>query len=205
MKKRKRVLKSIVLIILTVIILCGALAAPTLIDGYKMYKTAVTQKPIDAAIDEIRSGEDYVKLDNISKDFLQQVVASEDRRFYNHCGIDIISITRAAYCNAKAGSLVEGGSTITQQLAKNMYFSFKKSYIRKVAEMFAAFDLERALTKDEILELYCNVAYFGQGCYGIKEASLYYYDVAPENLSDAQTAALVFTLRSPENNNPNVK
>lgn len=204
MNKRKKILKSIIFIILVVTIICGIFAAPTLIDGYKMYKTAVEQKPVDAAIDEIRSGEDYVKLDNISDDFLQQVVATEDRRFYNHCGIDIISIIRAAYCNTKAGAIVEGGSTITQQLAKNMYFSFKQSYVRKVAEVFAAFDLERALTKDDILELYCNVAYFGQGCYGIREASLHYYGVTPESLSDAQTAALVFTLKSPENNNPNV-
>ncbi len=203
MKKRK-IIKSFILIILAAILICGAIATPTFIDGYKMYKTAVTQKSIDVAVNEIRASADYVKLDNISKDFASQVVASEDRRFYHHGGIDIISIVRAAYYNYKAGTIVEGGSTITQQLAKNMYFSFDQNYERKVAEMFAAFDLEKALTKDEILELYCNVAYFGQGCYGIKEASLHYYKVAPKNLSDAQTAALVYTLRSPENYNPNV-
>lgn len=203
MKKRK-VIKSFILIILAVILICGAIAAPTFIDGYKMYKTAVTEKPIDVAIAEIRTDADYVKLDNISKDFASQVVESEDIRFYHHGAVDIISIVRAAYYNTKAGTIVEGGSTITQQLAKNMYFSFDQTYTRKVAEMFAAFDLEKVLTKDEILEMYCNVAYFGQGCYGIKEASMHYYKVAPENLSDAQTAALVYTLRSPENYNPNV-
>jgi membrane peptidoglycan carboxypeptidase len=102
-----------------------------------------------------------------------------------------------------AGRFEQGGSTITQQLAKNMYFSFEKKYERKVAELFVAFQLEKELTKDEILELYCNIAYYGEGCYGLKQAAEHYYGVDPLELSEVQIVALVWTLKSPNNYNPN--
>ena len=96
---------------------------------------------------------------------------------------------------------MEGGSTITQQLAKNLYFTFDKKLERKVAELFVAFQLEHMLTKDEILELYCNVVYFGEGCYGLQEASEHYYNISSDELSVEQASALAFTIKRPNYNN----
>ena len=106
--------------------------------------------------------------------------------------------------NVVARSTVEGGSSITQQLAKNMYFSFEKRYERKVAELFVAFDLEKSASKDDILEMYCNIAYFGEGCYGLREATLHYYNLEPLEISTEQAASLVKTLKSPNYYNPNM-
>ena len=103
--------------------------------------------------------------------YVQAVVAVEDHRFYEHFGLDLIAIGRALVNDIKAGRYVEGGSTITQQLAKNLYFSQEKTMNRKAAEVFLALELERNYTKDEILELYVNSIYFGDGYYNVGEAS----------------------------------
>jgi len=201
--KTRKTFKYFLLFITAVILFLGFIAAPKVAEGYKIYKEATSQKPLHEAVNEIRSNDSYIKIQYISEEFLKQVVKSEDKRFYSHFGIDFISTARAMYCNLKAGSIVQGGSTITQQLAKNMYFTFEQTYERKIAELFVAFGLERNYTKDEILELYCNIAYFGEGCYGIKEASLHYFNVLPASLTVEQTSALVYTLKSPNNYNPN--
>lgn len=177
---------------------------PTIITGYKMYKSAINDKSLKDAINQVRDDENYITLDKISDNYLQLVLKSEDKRFYYHFGVDFISIGRAMYNNMKAHSLVQGGSTITQQVAKNLYFSFEKKYERKIAETFVAINIENMLTKDEILELYCNIVYFGEGCYGIKQAANYYYNVEPMKLSHEQASALVYTLKSPNYYNPNV-
>ncbi|MEA4912496.1 MAG: biosynthetic peptidoglycan transglycosylase [Oscillospiraceae bacterium] len=153
-------------------------------------------------VEEIRGRDDYTRLSDISAEYLKRVVASEDRRFYYHLGVDPIAITRAVVHNLRAGRLIEGGSTITQQLAKNMFFSEERTCSRKVAEVLAALALERALTKNDILELYCNITYFGSGCYGIAAAADYYYGVAPAALDAAEAAALVHTLPAPNVLNP---
>ena len=116
--------------------------------------------------------------------YLNAVVAVEDHRFEQHFGIDLIAIGRAAWNNLTTWSLREGGSTITQQLAKNMYFTQEKSFIRKVAEMFVAFQLEHTYTKDEILELYVNSIYFGDGYYGIGDACKGYLNKAPIEMTN---------------------
>lgn len=169
-----------------------------------MYKDATTHTSLQVRIERLKSDENYVSLEAISPEFLTQVIESEDRRFYTHNGINLISTTRALLKNVMAGSTVEGGSSITQQLAKNMYFSFEKRYERKVAELFVAFDLEKIATKDEILEMYCNIAYFGEGCYGLREATLHYYNLEPLQISSEQAASLVKTLKSPNYYNPNM-
>ena len=177
---------------------------PITLDGYQMYKEAVSEKSIEQAVSELKSDKDYVKLDEISPIYLQGVIDSEDQRFYKHGAIDLISIGRAVIKNVKTGSFAEGGSTITQQLAKNMYFSFDKKLERKVAEVLVANELEKQFSKDEILEMYCNVVYFGEGCYGLGEATYYYYGVAPDQLTESQAKALIRTLRSPNHFNPKV-
>ncbi|MDU5082438.1 glycosyl transferase [Tissierella sp. P1] len=201
---KKKIITFITCIFLIGIFVLGIFTAPTIITGYKMYQSVINDISLENAINQVRDDENYIKLDKISDEYLQLVLKSEDKRFYRHFGIDFLAIGRAMYNNIKAHSLVQGGSTITQQLAKNLYFSFEKKYERKIAETFVAIDLEKMLTKDEILELYCNIVYFGEGCYGIKEAANYYYGVEPSDLSTEQAYALVYTLKSPNNYNPNV-
>ncbi|MGB4984723.1 MAG: biosynthetic peptidoglycan transglycosylase, partial [Erysipelotrichaceae bacterium] len=132
-------------------------------------------------------------------------IESEDKRFYTHPGFDVIAIIRATYNNIKARGFVQGGSTITQQLAKNMYFSFEKTLERKVGELLMALKMERELTKNEIMELYINIIYFGEECYGIKEAARHYYNVDVNKLDLKQMKILVETIKSPSAFNPNNK
>lgn len=194
---------SILAIIIISFIFCSVKIAPTISAGYKMYKTATEKISVSEKVKELRQRRNYLTFDEIPEEYKKQVLESEDRRFYYHAGFDPVATARAMVNNIRAGSFVQGGSTITQQLAKNMYFSFEKKYERKVAELFVAFQLERELTKNEILELYCNIAYYGEGCYGLKQAAIHYYGVIPKALSKTQIAALVWTIKSPNNYNPN--
>ena len=204
MVKRKVISRTLLLVVMIAVVGIGIKITPIAIEGYKMYKDAVKETSLNTAIAAARNDEAYVTIDQISDSFLEEVIESEDKRFYSHKGIDLVATARAMLHNVEAGSFLEGGSTITQQLAKNLYFSFEKQYERKVAELFVAMDIERMLSKDEILELYCNIAYFGEGCYGVKEAADHYYGVEAADLSNEQADALVWTLKSPNNYNPNV-
>lgn len=176
MKIFKRVL---IIILIACILVCGII----ILNGYKMYKDAINEISLQDKVNEIRNDENYVQIADISKQYQDAVIAVEDHRFRKHNGIDIIALGRAVINNIKEFSLVEGGSTITQQLAKNMYFSQKKEFTRKVAEVFMAFDLEKNYNKDEILGLYLNTIYFGDGYYGIRSASLGYFDKEPKDLT----------------------
>ena len=151
--------------------------------GYLKYKEAVDEISITDKIQEIRESENYTKLEYISLDYKNAVVSIEDHRFYDHSGIDILSIIRSTYVNLKSKSLTYGASTISQQVGRLMYFSQEKSFIRKVSEIFVAFELEKNYSKDEILELYLNLMYFGNGYYGITEASQGYFDKLPKDLN----------------------
>ncbi len=201
--KIKKVRISILVLALIGLIAGIIKISPIVVTGYEMYKTAIETMSISDKVEEIRQDENYITFDEIPEEYIKQVLKSEDRRFYYHLGFDPISTIRAMANNIMAGRFEQGGSTITQQLAKNMYFSFEKNYERKVAELFVAFQLEKELTKDEILELYCNIAYYGEGCYGLKQAAEHYYGVDPLELSEVQIVALVWTLKSPNNYNPN--
>lgn len=201
---KKKFIWIINLIILCIFILGLTKVMPILSSGYKMYQNAVNENSVESVVDKIKEKEGYFTLDTIPEDYIEKLLQSEDKRYYYHFGLDPIAMTRAMFNNIKSGSYVQGGSTITQQLAKNMYFSFEKKLDRKVAEVFVAFELERNYSKDEILELYLNVIYFGEGCYGVKEAANHYYGVEPQNLNEEQIGELVFTIKSPNNYNPNV-
>ena len=122
--------------------------------------------------------------------YINAVISVEDRRFFSHPGIDIIAIGRAVINDIKAMSFVEGGSTITQQLAKNIYFTQEKKITRKIAEVFMAFEIEKNYDKDEILELYLNTSYFGDGYYTVKEASRGYFGKEPEDMTDYECIML---------------
>lgn len=184
MKKMiKRILLGIVILIFTVVAVITAI-------GYNMYRKALDDKPLDVAAAEIRSKESFTKISELPETYLNAVIAAEDHRFYEHPGIDVIATARAAWNDLMALSLVEGGSTITQQLAKNVYFTQEKSFIRKVAELFMALEIERNYEKDEILELYVNDIYFGSGYYSVKEASLGYFKSLPKNMNEYQCVML---------------
>ncbi len=158
--------------------------------GYSMYKEAIEAVPLDEKMAEIKSKENYTYIEELPQMYIQAVISVEDRRFYDHPGIDIIAIGRATINDIKAMSFVEGGSTITQQLAKNIYFTQEKKITRKIAEVFMAFEIEKAYEKDEILELYLNTSYFGDGYYTVKEASRGYFGKEPEDMTDYECIML---------------
>ncbi|MEG1558448.1 MAG: biosynthetic peptidoglycan transglycosylase, partial [Oscillospiraceae bacterium] len=190
--------KKIMIIILCVfcvaVIVASAVLGPIAVRGYKMYRAAVDAVPLKEKIAQVQADESYVTADEIANEYLKRVVEIEDHRFYSHGAFDVISLARALLTNVASGKTAIGGSTITQQVAKNLYFTQERIYERKVAELLVAFELERELTKDEILELYCNIVYFGEGCYGIKEASMHYFGILPEKLDEHQAVLLVRTL-----------
>ncbi len=180
MKKFLKILKYIFLLaIISVAILLGCVTYK----GYTIYKSAIEEISVQDKISQIQSDPDFLTIDELSKDFLNAVVAVEDNRFYSHSGIDFRSIGRAIYVNVSNLELIEGGSTITQQVSKNLYFTQRKEATRKIAEIFLAFDLEKLLSKDEILEIYVNTNYYGDGYYGIKEASKGYFNKAPIDMT----------------------
>ena len=187
----------------SLVTLLFALTAGSLLSqGYGMYKEAIKAISIEEKIESRQSQPDYVPLEDISKDFLAAIVSVEDHRFYEHAGIDPVATVRAAMTNLSKGDIVLGGSTITQQLSKNMFFSFEKTYTRKVAELIVALQLEEQLSKNDILELYCNIIYFGNGYYGIEEASMGYFGVPASQLTREQAIQLAGTPKSPNVYNP---
>ena len=202
-RKNNKLFKRVVLIIFMLIVISLISLIPISFRGYRMYESAIRDTSIQEKVYEIRNDESYATLKEISPLFLLGVLESEDQSFYRHRGIDYKSTSRAILTNMKALELVEGGSTITQQLAKNLFFSFEKKFERKIAEVFVVRRLENQLTKNDILELYCNIAYFGEGNYGIEEATIYYFDKYPGDLSAEEAKILVKTLKSPSYYNPN--
>ena len=131
-----------------------------------------------------------VSLDQIPVSLQHAVVAIEDERFYEHNGIDVRGIARAGMKAITTGNFSEGASTITQQLVKNMYYDQNKTFARKAAEAWTALYVERQLSKEEILELYINTIYFGDGYYGLKEASRGYFGKEPQELTDSEAVLL---------------
>lgn len=183
----KKVIIKVLIIILVILISFGLILIGT---GFSMYQEAIKEVPLSEKVEEIRQKENYTKLDEMPEIYKKAVIAVEDHRFYNHDGIDIIAIGRAIFNDIKALSFVEGGSTITQQLAKNIYFTQEKELKRKVAEVFMAFTIEDNYEKDEILELYLNTSYFGDGYNTPKEAAKGYFNKDISELSDYEAVML---------------
>ncbi len=179
------------------------LFAPDLPDTAELWEDAEQAKIIvlaqdDSVIDERGlKGQPFVELNEIAPEVVDAVVATEDQRFYSHFGLDVIGTGRAVLRNLMAGGYVEGGSTITQQLAKNLYLSPERSLKRKIEELMLALWLEARLDKDEILTLYLNRVYFGAGAYGIEAAAQRYFAKPAIDLDLAQSAMLVGLLKAP--------
>ena len=156
----------------------------------------------DGKILKILGDRNYMTLNLISPHFQKAIIAVEDATFYEHHGLDPVAILRAFYKNTVKGKSAQGGSTITQQLAKNLFFSFEKSYKRKLKELLMAFQIESTFSKSEILEAYANQVYFGKGAYGINRASQIYFGRNPSELNLFQSAVLAAIPKSPNKLNP---
>ena len=170
------------LILLTLLVIAAA-GGYLLHEGHQMYEEALAETPVQQVIESIQAKPSYTPLEQIPLLYQNAVVAAEDHRFYKHNGLDYIAIGRAMYRNVKAGELNEGGSTITQQLAKNQFFTQKKQLTRKVAEIFMVREIEKLYEKEEILELYMNSVYYGDGYYCIADASMGYFGKHPWQMS----------------------
>ena len=143
-----------------------------------------------------------VSISQVPKSMKNAVIAIEDRRFYQHHGIDFIGITRALIRDIKARGMVEGGSTITQQLTKNTLLTSQKTLKRKVDEVFLAMKIERQYSKQEILQMYLNQIYFGDGAWGIKHAARNYFGKEVKDLSIGESALLAGIIKAPSALNP---
>jgi penicillin-binding protein 1A len=145
---------------------------------------------------------DPVPLDSIPSYLKAALIATEDRKFYTHSGLDLKGIARALIKDILAGEFVEGASTITQQLAKTLFLTSRKTMVRKIKEAILAFQLERRYTKDEILELYLNQVYFGSGAYGVKSAAKMFFNKSVRDLSLAECALIAGMPKSPSRFSP---
>ncbi len=145
---------------------------------------------------------ELISLEKIPVNLKNAVVATEDKRFYQHSGIDLRAILRALWVDIRHGAIVEGGSTITQQYIKNVYFSPEKELQRKIKEAVIAYQLEKHYTKDKILEMYLNTIYFGGNAYGVEVASKTYFGKSANNLNLQECALLAALIRSPNEYSP---
>lgn len=145
---------------------------------------------------------DYMPLDLLPPHVTGAVVATEDRRFYDHWGVDPQGLLRAFFANIRAGRFAQGGSTLTQQLAKNLFLTSDRTLARKVEELALALWLEMRLSKDEILELYLNRVYFGAGAYGIEAAAQRYFDKSARELTIGEAALIAGLLKAPSRYSP---
>lgn len=187
MKKVLKIVFRAVLILIALVVLVTGFFA---VKGAVLWNDSKSELSVTQAAENIRADKDFVKFDELPQFYIDAVISVEDRRFFKHNGISVKSIIRAALYDIKTKSLEQGGSTITQQLAKNVWFSEEKRMERKFAEVWAAFSLESGLTKNEIFELYVNTIYFGSGYYGIGEAARGYFGKAPSELSEYECAML---------------
>ena len=195
---KKLLFKMIIILLVIITGFCGYYGYL----GYQIYQDKIQEQSLSERVNQLKSKEDYVTLDQISPIYKEAVLESEDRRFYQHGPVDYYGLAREMLTNLTTFSFKEGGSTITQQLSKNLCLSFEKDLSRKFAEVFIARDLEKMYSKDEILEMYLNITYLGEGNYGIQAASQYYYHIDAIDLNKQQSDILVKTLKRPSVYNP---
>lgn len=190
-----KIVKRIFIIIFVLIIITGVSIG---MYGYTLYEEKLDQQPLADKISDIQNSYYYVKLEDVSQDYLNAVISVEDNRFKEHGAVDIIGIGRALYTNIINKDLMEGGSTITQQVAKNLYFLEENTvFRRKIAEMFMAIELENKYSKDDILEIYINTIYFGNGYYGIKQACEGYLNKESKDMNLAESTMMAGVPNAP--------
>lgn len=208
MSKKKKALKIALWIVLGLIGLVILVTGFFAIKGAVMWNNAKSELSITQAAENFKASEDFTSYENLPQFYIDAVISVEDRKFFSHGGINVKSIIRAALYDIKNQSLDQGGSTITQQLAKNVWFSQEKRLERKFAEVWAAFDLEKELDKNDIFALYANTIYFGSDYYGITAAARGYFRKEPAELSEYECAMLAGLPNAPSvyslNENPDL-
>ena len=172
--------------------------------GFGYYSNTLKEKPLVSRVEEITNKEHYTSFDDLPSNYINAVIAVEDHRYYEHGPIDPIGIARAFYTNIRDGEFDEGGSSITQQVAKNVVFNQDKTLIRKLGEVFAAYDLEKNYSKNEIFALYVNSSYFGDGYYCIYDASKGYSQNEPKYLTLSEATMLAGVPNAPSLYSPTV-
>ncbi len=197
---------------LTLVVLAGAYSAFDVANWQTLDLSRITAAPqtgvmldnTGAVMTKIQGAENRVviPLENIPLQTQQAFLAAEDLRFYDHRGVDLVRLFGALAANIREGSYAQGGSTITMQLIRQSHLSTQKTIARKLEEMWLALQLERDLGKDEILSMYLNYIYFGNGAYGIQAAAQTYFGVDPQELSLAQSAALAASIKAPSYYSP---
>lgn len=202
MKTKKKIIRTIFSIVGIIAALCAAVIAFFAIKGAVMWNNAKAEHPINDLITQLQSEDGFARISELPDFYINAVISVEDRKFRTHNGINLKSIARALLYDIKSLSFEQGGSTITQQLAKNLWFTQEKQIERKFAEVYAAFELEKALSKDEIFELYVNTIYFGSDYYGITAAARGYFDKSPSELSEYECAMLAGLPNAPSAYSP---
>lgn len=205
MKHVKRILKlSVIMLVLSIVFIIGVYIfayftepiALNTANSYYIYDNK------DNVIYQGSNNSEWVSIDNIDEDFLKYIINVEDKHFYNHYGFDVIRIMKSFYLNAKAGKIIGGGSSISQQYVKNLFLEFDQKWSRKIEEAFLTIRLETHYSKKEILEGYLNTIYFGQGIYGVKDAAQYYFNKDIKDITTEEAITLAGIPKSPNNYNP---
>lgn len=191
------ILLGIIFVTLTIVVTVTELPEPqipeALLEFIAIHNENPSPSPLPFSTDWI-----LLTYDEIPDTLKKAVVAVEDKRFYSHNGIELVSIMRALFTNLRAGEVVEGGSTITQQLAKNLFLTPERTVERKLKEAVYSLKLEMRCSKEEILEMYLNVIYFGHGTYGCEMASMFYFGKSAKDLDLAEAALLAGIIKGPE-------
>ena len=192
----------------------AAIWAAVLLGGVGLYFTSLLPRSVVEGLDKrppniiilaadgtvmaergLRRG--HIRLKHLPPYLVNAVLATEDRRFYHHFGVDPLGLARATIANVKAGTVVEGGSTISQQLAKNLFLSSERTLARKAQEVILALWLETKFSKSELLELYLNRVYFGGGAYGVEAAARRYFAKSARHVTLSEAALLAGLLKAP--------
>lgn len=201
-KKGKGIKKTVLLIVVILLLAILSVTGYYAYMGYEMYSTALEEKSVSEMAADIKSRCRFIEYSELPEFYANAVIATEDRDFFGHKGIDVIAICRAVLHDIKVGAPEQGGSTITQQLAKNEYFSQEKRLERKFAEVFMAFEIESELSKEEIFALYANSIYFGSGYYGLDSAAKGYFGKNIPELSEYECAMLAGLPNAPSAYSP---
>ena len=198
MKSLKKIILFAIVIISIIVVVLG-------LSGYNYYNKAVSKTPLKDKVAEVQSTQNFVKYEDLPKYLVDATIAVEDHRFWEHGSVDFISICRALFSNLKAGEAKEGGSTITQQVAKNLYFMEDKyNRDRKVAELIMSYKLEKNYSKEQIFEIYVNTIYYGNGYYGVRAAANGYFNKEPKDLTLDECTLLAGVPNAPSKYAPTV-
>ena len=221
MKKFKKIIRAVLVLavlagliylipkVITVVRLkraADSYVAASSVSTFKDSKTTIIYDTNDQELCTMKNTKDmyYVSYQEIPVTLVNSFVVMEDRQFYKHSGYDIKAILRAIVINQKSNDIAQGASTITQQLARNIFLSQEVTWQRKVEEIFIAVGLEKKYSKNQILEFYLNNIYFGNGYYCIKDASEGYFGKEPEDLTDYESTLLAGVPNAPSKYSPTV-